>query len=76
MIIDGRTREGKEQEVINQVKNYGGFTIFWVTQHQSRACAAVRLVDNGTLKEPESGKGEYPWCAWELNLIKSGERRV
>jgi hypothetical protein len=66
MIIDGRTREGKEHDVIKQVRENGGFSIFWVTDHQSRACAATRLVDNGTLKEPKSGKGEYPWCAWEL----------
>ena len=38
--IDLRTREGNEKEVIRQVLEFGGFSIFWVTENQKRACAA------------------------------------
>ncbi len=54
------TREGREQEVLDYVRKHKGFSIFWVTGNQMRACAAVRLEKAGRIKT--SRKREFPWC--------------
>lgn len=68
--MDLRTREGREQEVLEHVKDYGGFTIWWITEFQTRAYAGTRLVESGKLRVPKSGKGEYPYCRWEITPDK------
>jgi len=41
---DLRTKKGREVEVLEQVYVYGGFTVFWGTELDKRACAIDRLV--------------------------------
>ena len=35
--LDLRTREGRRLEIIREVRNYGGFSIFWITESRLRA---------------------------------------
>ena len=63
-LIDERTMEGQEQLVINYVEANGGFSVFWVTEHQQRAYAATRLMKRGVLKETR--KAGFPWHALEV----------
>jgi hypothetical protein len=62
---DLRTRKGRELEVLRQVKVWGGFTVFWVTEVQSRACAADRLIQRKAIV-PGRSKRPYPWCSWTI----------
>lgn len=64
MPLDMRTAKDQEQDVINYVKKHGGFSIFWVTDNQKRACAATRLVESGRIvRIPDNG---YPWCGFKV----------
>lgn len=62
--VDLRTREGREREVIEQVRQFGGFTVWWVTEHQTRACAADRLHARGVIIPDKMTP--YPWCSYRL----------
>jgi len=57
-MIDGRTKAGQELEIINRVNNHGGFSIFWITANQKRACAGMRLQESGRMEVTPKG---YPW---------------
>jgi hypothetical protein len=63
-MIDLRTREGQEAQILAKVRLHGGFSIFWITETQRRACAADRLVRYGRIV-PGKECG-YPWCSWRL----------
>ena len=52
-----------ENQVINQVKKYGGASIFWITENQCRAWATQRLEDAGKIIRQ---KDQYPWCAFKI----------
>ncbi len=64
MVVDGRSREGYEREVIKQVRDHGGFSIFWVTENPTRAHAATRLVEGGVLVEDR--KCSFPWHSYKI----------
>jgi len=64
MVVDGRSREGYEREVIKQVRDHGGFSIFWVTENPTRAHAATRLVEGGVLVEDRNCS--FPWHSYKI----------
>ena len=73
--IDLRTREGREREVLEQVRQFGGFTVFWVTANQKRAWAADRLTTDGRIVcEPSHAKHAYPWCVYRLATPTPNEK--
>lgn len=59
--LDLRTREGQEELVLRQLREHGGFSIFWVTDNQKRACAAQRLRDSKRIIPLDS---QYPFCKY------------
>jgi len=61
--LDLRTRDGQEQHVLRQIREHGGFTIFWATKNQKRANAAQRLHDSGKIIDMG---GQYPWCKYRI----------
>jgi len=63
-MIDLRTREGREKEIIDRINEYGGFSIFWVTDNQKRAHAADRLIERGVIIRQ---KDDYPWCSYAIS---------
>ncbi len=63
-VLDARTREGAEAEVLRQVREHGGFSIFWVTANRKRAAAAERIVARGAIVPDVDAP--FPWCSWKL----------
>ncbi len=61
---DLRTRYARETEVIKQVVANKGFSIFWATENQKRACAIARLARRGVIEVVNGG--EYPWCRYRI----------
>ena len=59
-----RTREGREAEVLEQVKARGGFSVFWATENDARAAAITRLCKTGKIERTELGR--YPWCPYRV----------
>lgn len=60
----GRTREQWEQVVLKQVRDCGGFSIFWVLENACITSAAKRLHDRGDIVRVELGR--FPWCPYRL----------
>jgi hypothetical protein len=62
-----RTREGREAEVIEQVKTRGGFSVFWATESQTRAHAIDRLSGSGRIvRKRNNPRDVYPWCVYAI----------
>lgn len=49
--MDLRTKEGRRQEILEQVAEDGGFSIFWITENQLRAKVGEEMVKKGELVE-------------------------
>lgn len=62
---DLRTAKGRRREIIEQVTQNGGFSVFWVTENPLRAKVATEMFRSGELKDVGDG-GSYPWhhCEW------------
>lgn len=56
------TRDWWEAQVLNKVREDGGFSIFWITANQFRAHAANRLEEAGKITRIEIG--QFPWCPY------------
>ena len=67
MKCDLRTRAGREDEIRERVRKYGGFSVFWITEHPSRATAAEHMKKRGELKAKTS---RYPWTTARLTKQK------
>lgn len=59
--------KGQERLVLAEVRECGGFSLFWVTENSKRAEAAKRLIDRGVLVR---GKDQYPWYSYTINEEK------
>lgn len=65
---DLRTRAGREAEVIERIRAWGGATVFWLTENQKRAHATERLEAAGRIVRDRSATNDkYPWCVFRLN---------
>ena len=64
---DLRTRKGREEEVLAQIREYGGFSVFWATESQKRAHAIDRLQTTGAISRNRGvRKDAFPWCCYDL----------
>jgi hypothetical protein len=63
------TREQWENKVIDQVRENGGFSIFWVTQNQFIANAADRLVASGRMVVMPK---KFPWS--DAKIVRKRKR--
>jgi hypothetical protein len=62
--LDGRTRQGIENTVMEKVKSDGGFSVFWACANSGRANAIQRLSDAGRIKRIR--RGRFPWCPYRV----------
>ena len=62
--LDLRTVAGRDSEVLRQVEQFGGFSVFWATDSPGRACAIERAQDSGIIRR--TGGDAYPWCKYEI----------
>ena len=65
---DLRTRYGRETEVLRQVAQHNGFSVFWACETQTRAHAIKRLGERGAIERVEGGG--YPWCPYRITVYK------
>lgn len=56
-----------EQEVVNQVREHGGFSIFWLTRSQTRMRAATNLEKRGMI-QPIKDIDAFPWIPYRLAI--------
>ncbi|HLD91442.1 MAG TPA: hypothetical protein VI911_10610 [Patescibacteria group bacterium] len=66
------TKRQQEKQVLDRIKEYKGFTIFWATEYQQRAFAVQRLQDRGRIIRHQKAKWDhYPWMVFTIR--KSNE---
>ena len=58
LLGDLRTRQGRRAEIINQIKDHGGWSIFWITEHRLRAIVATDMIFREEIKVTNR---EFPW---------------
>lgn len=61
---DLRTLDGREKEVLKQIRVYGGFDVFWATANRVRARAIDRLSEQKKIRRLEGAR--FPWCKYEI----------
>lgn len=61
---DLRTREGREEEVLELLRQNGYFTVFWATDNLNRAHAIERL--ETTKRIVRLDKGAFPNCYYRV----------
>ena len=71
MTLDLRTKAGREQELINQIEECGGFSVFWITVVPQRAFALMRLENAGIVKTKTE---RYPHYSATYDAEKAAAR--
>lgn len=56
---DRRTKAGRRAEIIAEVQEWNGFSIFWITEHKLRAIVGTEMMESGELVETQ--KSSFPW---------------
>ena len=64
-----RRKARYEAQVVKQVREEGGFSVFWATENIDRARAIDRLHRKLGVIEPQKGRGNdrFPWSGYKLN---------
>ena len=62
--FDLRTRSGRCHEIIQQIREHGGFSTFWVSGNPLRAIVAQQMIDD---KMIILRGGKFPWHNASLN---------
>ena len=68
MKTDMRTRQGREEQIRERVKKYGGFFRSWIKEDKKRQTAAKRMIDSGEIK---ATVGSSPWIVVRLAKPKT-----
>lgn len=63
---DLRTREGRRNEILDQIEECGGFSIFWVTENHLRACVAEGMQESGEIITDNKTHG-FPWIGAKIS---------
>lgn len=66
---DLRTKEGREAEVLEQVRQHGGFSVYWVTDNTKRAHAADKLEETGVIVR--EANEPMMWIRYSIDEDKS-----
>lgn len=56
--MDLRTKIGRHHEIMEQVTQYRGFSVFWATENYLRACELMRMQEAGKLIVTPT---RFPW---------------
>jgi hypothetical protein len=68
---DRRTKAGRRAEIIAEVQEWGGFSVFWITEHKLRAIVGTEMMERGELVETR--KSSFPWYHLKVALRSSGK---
>ena len=62
-----QTTKSLRSQVLRQVKENGGFSVFWATERLDRAKVICELEKAGIIsRKPGEEFGEFPWCGYVL----------
>lgn len=56
--MDLRTQAGRRDEILAQVQENGGFSVFWVTENTLRAHVAGKMTEDGEITVTPL---QFPW---------------
>jgi len=56
---DLRTIAGRRAEILHEISEYGGFTVFWITENRLRASVAQEMQDKGEIIT--DNRSAFPW---------------
>ena len=68
---DRRTKAGRRAEIIAEVEEWGGFSIFWITEHKLRAIVGTEMMERGELVETR--KSSFPWYHLKVASRSNGK---
>jgi len=68
LLGDLRTRQGRRAEIINQIKEHGGWSVFWITEHRLRAIVATDMAFREEIKVTNR---EFPWS--DVCILPNGQ---
>jgi hypothetical protein len=68
---DRRTKAGRRAEIIAEVQEWGGFSIFWITEHKLRAIVGTEMMERGELVETR--KSSFPWYHLKVASRSNGK---
>lgn len=71
--IDLRTREGRRSEILDQIREYGGVSIFWITENALRARIAMDMQNSGEIETWNDLRG-FPWISAAITRQASRRR--
>lgn len=63
---DLRTRAGRRAEILAQICEHDGFSIFWVTENHLRACVAEEMQRRGEIITDNKAHG-FPWIGAKIS---------
>ena len=67
---DLRTRAGRREEVLEQIRDRGGFSVFWITENYLRACVAQEMKESGEIITDNKTRG-FPWIGAKISKHNS-----
>jgi len=71
--VDLRTREGQEADVLREVRENGGFSVFWATETEKRAHAIERLQARGVIVRAPLVVGrppeQFPFARYRIVVV-------
>jgi hypothetical protein len=68
---DRRTKAGRRAEIIAEVEECGGFSVFWITEHKLRAIVGTEMMQSGELVETQ--KSSFPSYCLKVVLRSNGK---
>ncbi len=61
---DLRTKQGRDREVLDEIRTHGGFSAFWVSANMGRAHSLNRLLKSGRVTATPK---VFPWTDARIN---------
>lgn len=58
--MDLRTKVGRREEILEQIREHEGFSIFWVSENPLRALVAMEMQKSGEIETWNNLRG-FPW---------------
>jgi len=68
-MTDLRTKAGREEEILQKIRDTGGLNVFWATENQVRAGAVDRLIMSRKIRQ-SSNPGIFPFMEYEIRENK------
>jgi len=64
--MDLRTKVGRREEILEQIREHEGFSIFWITENALRARVAEHMNTGGEIVTDNKTHG-FPWVGAKIS---------